>query len=131
MLSEKRFGKHWGRILRTGLGQPFPTGVLASEGENTCGRFNPHSVLFPALRPHTSAALNARMTRMLSADLDSVRVLTRFETIRALGLSDRTWDRLEKRGETPPKTFLSENRIGYRIADLKTWLDSRREVVTA
>jgi len=62
------------------------------------------------------------------ADLDAVRVLTRYQTIKALGLSDRTWDRLEARGDTPPKTRISEGRIGYRVSDLKDWLDRRREV---
>jgi predicted DNA-binding transcriptional regulator AlpA len=44
-----------------------------------------------------------------------------------VGLSDRTWDRLEARGETPPKTRLSLNRIGYRASDVAAWLDARRE----
>jgi predicted DNA-binding transcriptional regulator AlpA len=47
------------------------------------------------------------------ADLESIRVLSRSETLKMVGLSDRTWDRLEARGETPPKTRLSLNRIGY------------------
>jgi hypothetical protein len=33
---------------------------------------------------------------------------------------------MEARGETPPKTRLSANRTGYRLIDLKTWLDARR-----
>jgi predicted DNA-binding transcriptional regulator AlpA len=60
-------------------------------------------------------------------DLDSVRVLTRPETMQALGLSDRTWDRLEAAGDLPAKTRLSPNRIGYRVSDIKAWLDKRRE----
>lgn len=35
--------------------------------------------------------------------LDSVRVLTKKETLQATGLSEDTWDRLKERGETPPK----------------------------
>jgi predicted DNA-binding transcriptional regulator AlpA len=59
-------------------------------------------------------------------DLDSVRVLTRSQTLRAAGVSERTWERLEAKGDVPPKTQLSEDRIGYRILDIKEWLDKRR-----
>ena len=61
------------------------------------------------------------------ADLESIRVLNRSETLKMVGLSDRTWDRLEAKGETPPKTRISQGRIGYRVADIMKWLDSRRE----
>ncbi len=57
-----------------------------------------------------------------------LQVFNKPATQKLLGLSDRTWDRLEARGETPPKTHLSPNRIGYRASDLKEWLDRRREV---
>jgi len=60
-------------------------------------------------------------------DLDSVRVLKRADAIRACGLSDRTFERLEQLGDGPPKTRLSPGRIGYRVCDLKAWLDKRRE----
>jgi predicted DNA-binding transcriptional regulator AlpA len=59
--------------------------------------------------------------------LDELKVYTKKETQKLLGLSGRTWDRLEAVGETPPKTRLSPNRIGYRVSDLKEWLDRRRE----
>jgi predicted DNA-binding transcriptional regulator AlpA len=62
-------------------------------------------------------------------DLDplaSVRVVDRPTAIALTGISPRTWDRLEAKGETPPKTRLSANRVGYRVSDLKAWLDSRR-----
>jgi predicted DNA-binding transcriptional regulator AlpA len=59
-------------------------------------------------------------------DLDSVRVLTKPEALKVLGLSLPTWIRMEQRGETPPKTQLSPNRIGYRVADIQAWLDQRR-----
>jgi predicted DNA-binding transcriptional regulator AlpA len=60
------------------------------------------------------------------SDFDAVRVLTRRETLKAVGLSDATWVRLEHRGETPPKTQISTNRIGYRLTDIAAWLDERR-----
>jgi len=71
---------------------------------------------------------------MNNFDLDSVlknpevliRVLSKPEARRAANLSDRTWDRMEARGETPPKTQLSDNRIGYRLIDVAKWLDARR-----
>jgi predicted DNA-binding transcriptional regulator AlpA len=61
-------------------------------------------------------------------DLDSIRVLSEPETQEVVGLSDRTWDRLKAIGDTPPKTRLSEGRVGYRVVDIKMWLDARREV---
>jgi predicted DNA-binding transcriptional regulator AlpA len=62
---------------------------------------------------------------------DELKVYTKRETQKLIGLSGRTWDRLEARGETPPKTRLSLNRIGYRAGDIKDWLDARREAVGA
>jgi predicted DNA-binding transcriptional regulator AlpA len=59
-------------------------------------------------------------------DYESVRVVDRPTAISIAGVSPRTWDRLESRGETPPKTRLSPNRTGYRLIDLKNWLDARR-----
>ena len=44
--------------------------------------------------------------------LDSIRVLTKKETLHATGLSEDTWDRLKERGETPPETQLSERPPG-------------------
>ena len=58
---------------------------------------------------------------------DELKVYTKKETQKLLGLSGRTWDRLEALGETPSKTRLSPNRIGYRASDIAVWLDARRE----
>ncbi len=60
-------------------------------------------------------------------DCDLVRVLTKPQVLKLTSLSTRTWERMEARGETPPKTYISENRIGYRVVDLKNWLDKRRD----
>ena len=63
-----------------------------------------------------------------TADIfDSVRVVDRPTAIKLVGVSSRTWSRLSVRGETPPLTRISPNRTGYRIADLKAWLDRRRD----
>jgi predicted DNA-binding transcriptional regulator AlpA len=59
-------------------------------------------------------------------DLDSVRVLTKPQVLQVTSLNGRTWERLEARGETPPKTQLSDNRVGYRVVDVARWLDARR-----
>jgi predicted DNA-binding transcriptional regulator AlpA len=64
----------------------------------------------------------------MSDAFTDVRVLSRAETIKAVGVSQRTWQRLEACGDTPCKTQLSANRIGYRILDIQRWLDSRRRV---
>jgi predicted DNA-binding transcriptional regulator AlpA len=55
-----------------------------------------------------------------------VRVVDRPTAIKLTNLSQRTWARLEARGEAPPKTRLSANRTGYRLSDIKAWLDARR-----
>ena len=59
-------------------------------------------------------------------DLDCVRVVSEPAAMNLLGLSFRTWKRLAERGDLPPKFQLSPNRTGYRVADLKAWLDARR-----
>jgi predicted DNA-binding transcriptional regulator AlpA len=64
----------------------------------------------------------------MSDDLESIRVISREEAARAIDVSSDTWDRMEKRGETPPVTRLSQRRIGYRVIDLKEWLDRRRVI---
>ena len=60
-------------------------------------------------------------------DLKTIRVLNRPKTIRTVGVSERTWERLEAAGDVPPKTYLSEGRIGYRVCDIEAWLDARRD----
>jgi predicted DNA-binding transcriptional regulator AlpA len=60
-------------------------------------------------------------------DIEAVKVLNRRDAIAQLGLSERTFQRLEANGDGPAKTRLSEGRVGYRVCDLKDWLDARRE----
>ena len=62
-------------------------------------------------------------------NLDDIRVLSKPEAISTVGVSKRTWDRLGALGDLPPKTRLSANRVGYRVCDIKAWLNARREVV--
>ena len=61
-----------------------------------------------------------------SEDLESVRIISRADAIKLTNISSRTWDRMERAGMLPPKTQISERRIGYRLIDLKAWLDARR-----
>jgi predicted DNA-binding transcriptional regulator AlpA len=56
-----------------------------------------------------------------------VKVLTRRETVKALSLSERSFKRLEAKGDIPPKTRLSDRRVGFRVSDIVAWLDARRE----
>ena len=65
------------------------------------------------------------------SDIESVKVLTRFEALSHLGLSDRTLIRMERRGDAPPKIRLSPGRIGYRVSDLQAWMNARRDRVSA
>ena len=60
------------------------------------------------------------------ATINPLQVFDRSTTLKILNLSDRTLDRLEARGEGPPKTQLSPGRVGYRASDLAAWLDNRR-----
>ena len=64
-------------------------------------------------------------------DIEAIKVLNRRDAIAQLGLSERTFQRLEASGDGPPKTRLSEGRVGYRVCDLAAWLDARREVQSA
>ena len=59
--------------------------------------------------------------------LESVRVIKKSEAQRLTAVSPDTWDRMERRGETPPITRISERRVGIRMTDLREWLDARRE----
>lgn len=64
-------------------------------------------------------------------DFDSVRVLSKPETLKLLGLSGETWYRMQRAGQLPPATQISDRRIGYRLLDLKAWLDQRRRGAVA
>jgi predicted DNA-binding transcriptional regulator AlpA len=66
------------------------------------------------------------MGSFMSDIFESIRVVDKPTAIKLAGVSPRTWDRMTARGETPPITQISERRVGYRLVDLKMWLDSRR-----
>jgi predicted DNA-binding transcriptional regulator AlpA len=66
--------------------------------------------------------------RLITNDpLTLIRCISRAELIDLLAeLGEKTFDRLEQVGQGPPKTQLSDRRIGYRITDIAVWLDARR-----
>jgi predicted DNA-binding transcriptional regulator AlpA len=55
-----------------------------------------------------------------------LRVLNRRQTIQLVGVSEKTWERLEAVGDVPIKTQLSQGRVGHRLDHIKQWLDARR-----
>jgi predicted DNA-binding transcriptional regulator AlpA len=63
----------------------------------------------------------------VQSEFDSIRVVDEPTALQLLGLSPRTWDRLRAAGDLPIKTRLSTRRVGYRLSDLRAWLDARRE----
>jgi predicted DNA-binding transcriptional regulator AlpA len=63
----------------------------------------------------------------MSDVFENVRIVDRPAAREIVGVSRRTWERMEARGETPPITKISPNRTGYRLIDLQKWLDSRRQ----
>jgi predicted DNA-binding transcriptional regulator AlpA len=83
------------------------------------------------VRVHPDPAPRSAGEQLWLKTLMQIRVLSRSETIKTVGLSDRTWDRLEAAGDTPPKTRISQGRIGYGVCDVKEWLDRRRKAGVA
>ena len=59
--------------------------------------------------------------------IDSLRVIPDKEMPGLLNISLATWERSKKAGDRPMVTQLSARRIGYRVSDIKAWLDRRRE----
>jgi predicted DNA-binding transcriptional regulator AlpA len=55
-----------------------------------------------------------------------LRVLSRRQTIELVGVSEKTWERLEATGDVPIKTQLSQGRVGFRVDHVKQWLDARQ-----
>jgi predicted DNA-binding transcriptional regulator AlpA len=93
--------------------------IVAIFSHNDC------SYLLPIVA--IAAPRNRKRCPMSFSDVfESVRVIDEPTAIELAGVSARTWDRLRARGDLPPITRISEKRIGYRLVDLKAWLDARR-----
>jgi hypothetical protein len=65
-----------------------------------------------------------------SRDLD-IRVIPDKEMPGLLNISSATWERLKKAGDRPVITQLSARRIGYRVDDIRAWLDGKRRSLGA
>src|SRR5438067_656371 len=65
----------------------------------------------------------------MSDQFDSVRVVTERQAIELTGLGRRTWYRLRAKGELPPRTRLSERRVGYRLLDLREWMAKQSQPI--
>jgi predicted DNA-binding transcriptional regulator AlpA len=59
------------------------------------------------------------------------RIITQEQAAEVCDLHQATLKRLRITGEGPPVIRLSQKRIGYRIRDLRAWLDARTEQTTA
>jgi len=62
----------------------------------------------------------------MSDPFRSARIIPRRKAAELADVSVDTWDRLEAKGQTPPKVQISERRFGYRLIDFERWLDARR-----
>jgi predicted DNA-binding transcriptional regulator AlpA len=55
------------------------------------------------------------------------RVISEHEAAKACGVSIATLRRRVAAGDGPPRIRLSVHRVGYRLRDLRAWLDARIE----
>jgi predicted DNA-binding transcriptional regulator AlpA len=56
---------------------------------------------------------------------EDLRVVPEPEAAYIAGVSVMTWQRMRHRGETPPLVQISRRRIGYRIGDIRKWIEAR------
>jgi predicted DNA-binding transcriptional regulator AlpA len=59
------------------------------------------------------------------------RIITQEQAAEVCDLHQATLKRLRAAGKGPPVIRLSEKRIGYRVRDLRAWLDARTEQTSA
>jgi predicted DNA-binding transcriptional regulator AlpA len=74
--------------------------------------------------PHRRALEDLYRRYGVGSYSELLRVLSRRETIELVGVSEKTWERLEAAGDTP--TQLSQGRVGHRLDHIKQWLDARQ-----
>jgi predicted DNA-binding transcriptional regulator AlpA len=60
---------------------------------------------------------------------DDRRIVSLKRAVEIAGLSEMTWLRLQRLGDTPPVVRLSKHRVGYMLADVIAWLEARKEPV--
>lgn len=61
----------------------------------------------------------------LPPEIARQRVVDEATAARFIGLSHVTLERMRKLGTAPKHIMLSPRRLGYRVADLLSWLDQR------
>jgi predicted DNA-binding transcriptional regulator AlpA len=76
--------------------------------------------------PHRRALEDLYRRYGVGSYSELLRVLSRRETIELVGVSEKTWERLEAVGDVPIKTQLSQGRVGHRLDHIKQWLDARQ-----
>jgi len=54
-------------------------------------------------------------------------IVSEREAARLLGLDKSTLRRRRKSGDGPPAIWVTDRRLGYRLADLRAWLAARPE----
>jgi predicted DNA-binding transcriptional regulator AlpA len=59
------------------------------------------------------------------------RIITQEQAAEICDLHQATLKRLRAAGIGPPVIKLSQKRIGYRVRDLRAWLDARTEQTSA
>jgi predicted DNA-binding transcriptional regulator AlpA len=75
------------------------------------------------------AALSLEHPPGRNSDLDSIRIVRDHEMPETIGTSSSSWQRMKRQGDTPAVTWLSERQRGYRVSDIRVWLDKKRAEV--
>lgn len=65
------------------------------------------------------------MTNQAQVLKSALEVLRKRQLCKLLGISPATLDRMRARGEFPAPILLSEQSIGWTMASVQAWLDSR------
>jgi predicted DNA-binding transcriptional regulator AlpA len=60
------------------------------------------------------------------SDFDSVRIIRDGDMPDIIGTSRSSWLRMKQGGDCPPAIRLSVRQVGYRLSDVKVWLDKKQ-----
>jgi predicted DNA-binding transcriptional regulator AlpA len=87
---------------------------------------NGHPVeITPSLDNKPVAAAPATGPPVDFARLPEFAVVGREQAAVLLGVSLETLKRMEARGQGPKRVKVSQKRVGYRLSDLRTWIEAR------
>lgn len=65
----------------------------------------------------------------MNAKVDELQILRPAEVASLLGVSISSLNAMIREGIfTPPKVRIGKNAVGYRIADIARWIDSRTDI---